>query len=101
MLSAGKSATRYAKSILTLDKQYRYDVNGKDRYMRSICVVYMDGVTFNEQMVNAGYATIYREYMSPSELKYFENKLSIAKQKKVGLWKNRTDVIECLDRARK
>ena len=101
VLSAGKSATRYANSLLTLDKQYRYAVNGKDDYKRSICIVYMNGITFNEQMVNGGYATIYREYMSPSELKYFEDKLSIAKKKKVGLWKDRSDVIQCLDRARK
>ncbi len=33
-------------------------------------------------MVNAGYATIYREYMSLSELEYFEDKLSIDKKKK-------------------
>ncbi len=101
MLSAGKSATRYAKSLLTIGNQYNYAVNGKGKYMRSICIVYLDGITFNEKMVNSGYATIYREYMSPSELKYFEDKLSTAKKKKVGLWKDRTEVIECLDKARK
>ena len=60
----------------------------------------MNAITFNEQMVNSGCATIYCEYMSPGELKYFENKPSTAKKKKVGLWKDRTEVIECLDEAR-
>jgi len=39
MISAGKSATRAAKKLLPLKKQYTYNVNGKDRYSRSICVV--------------------------------------------------------------
>lgn len=39
--------------------------------------------------------------MNKSELAYYENVLSKAKQRKVGLWKDRREVIECLDRARK
>ena len=47
MTSAGKSATRAAKRLLTLKKQYSYDVKGKDRYGRSICVVKLGDTTFN------------------------------------------------------
>jgi endonuclease YncB( thermonuclease family) len=36
MSSAGESATRAAKRLLTINKEYEYDVNGKDRYGRSI-----------------------------------------------------------------
>ena len=68
MKSAGKSATRYAKSILTLNKTYEYTVKGKDRYGRSICVVDNGSTTFHEQMVIGGYASIFRYYMNKKEL---------------------------------
>jgi len=100
MTSAGKSATRVAKRLLTLKKQYSYDVNGKDRYGRSICVVKLDNTTFNEQMILNGYAVPYRQYMNASELKYYNILLEKAKMKKVGLWRDRELVIECLNRVR-
>ena len=52
-------------------------------------------------MLLGGYATIYRQYMNKGELKYYEKLLQDAKSRKVGLWKDRYEVIECLDRARK
>jgi micrococcal nuclease len=100
MTSAGKSATRATKSLLTLKKQYSYSVSGKDRYGRSICVVELDDTTFNEQMVLNGYAVPYRQYMNSSELKHYNVLLKKVKSEKVGLWEDRESVIECLDRAR-
>ena len=100
MTSAGKIATRAVKRLLTLKKQYMYNVNGKDRYARSICVVKLDNTTFNEQMVLNGYAVPYRQYMNSSELKRYNMLLKKAKSEKVGLWGDRESVIECLDRAR-
>ena len=101
MKSAGKSATRHAKSFLKLKHEYEYEVNGKDRYGRSICVVKVDDTTFNEKMVKDGYAVPYRSYMNKTELKYYETLLSKAKQNRVGLWRDRRTVIECLNKARK
>lgn len=101
MTSAGKSATRYAKRLLTLQKQYLYSVNGKDRYGRSICVVELDNSTFNEQMILNGYAVPYREYMNKPELKHYTSLLNEAKNNKTGLWKDREKIIECLNRTRK
>jgi len=100
MTSAGKSATRAAKRLLALKKQYSYDVNGKDRYGRSICVVKLDDTTFNEQMILNGYAVPYRQYMNLTELKYYNMLLKKAKIEKVGLWRDRETIIECLNRAR-
>ena len=102
MLSAGKSATRYAKSLLTIGKQYEYDVSGKDRYKRSVCTVKLDSSTlFNNAMVTDGYATIYRQYMNKKELAFYSTLLEDAKKQNVGLWRDRREVIECLDKARK
>ena len=100
MTSAGKSATRAVKRLLTLKKQYSYNVSGKDRYGRSICVVKLDDTTFNEQMILNGFAVPYRQYMNSSELKHYNVLLKKAKTEKVGLWRNRESVIECLNRAR-
>ncbi len=100
MTSAGKSATRATKRLLTLKKQYSYDVNGKDRYGRSICVLKLGDTTFNEQMILNGYAVPYRQYINLTELKYYNTLLEKAENEKVGLWRNRKFVIECLNRAR-
>ena len=100
MTSAGKSATRAAKKLLILKKQYSYSVNGKDRYGRSICVVKLDNSIFNEQMILNGYAVPYRQYMNSSELKHYNMLLKKAKTESVGLWRERETVIECLNRSR-
>ena len=100
MKAAGKSATRAARRLLTLNKQYEYEVNGKDRYKRSICVVKLDGVTFNEQMVLDGYAVPYRQYLNKTELDHYNSLLEQAKENRVGLWKDRREVIECLNQVR-
>jgi len=101
MKSAGISAICYAKSLLTLNKMYEYDVSGKDRYGRSICVVHNGNSTFNEQMVISGYSTIYRYYMNKEELVHYEALLQKAKNGRVGMWSNRYEVMECLDKARR
>ncbi len=100
MTSAGKSATRAVKRLLTLKKQYSYSVNGKDKYGRSICVVKLDNSTLNEQMIINGYAVPYRKYMNPTELKHYNLLLENSKAKNIGLWKDRRPVIECLNQAR-
>ena len=100
ILAAGKSATRAARRLLTLNKQYEYEVNGKDRYKRSICVVKLDGITFNEQMILDGYAVPYRQYLNKTELDHYNSLLEQAKENRVGLWKDRREVIECLNQVR-
>ena len=100
MVSAGKSAARAAKRLLTLNKQYEYEVSGKDRYKRSLCVVKLEDTTFNEQIVLDGYAVPYRQYLSGSELHHYNSLLSEARENRVGLWKDRREVIECLNQVR-
>lgn len=76
-------------------------MKGKDRYGRSICVVDLKGASFNERMVVDGYASIFRQYMNNKELSYYESLLQTAKLNRVGMWKDRYEVMECLDKARK
>ena len=101
MASAGESATRAAQRLLTLEKEYSYEVNGKDRYGRSICVVKLESEkTFNEQMILDGYAVPYRQYMNMSERKYYDTLMSTARRNSIGLWNERNEVIECLNSTR-
>lgn len=101
MAAAGKSATRAATRLLTLNKQYNYHVSGKDRYKRSICVVDIDNTTFNEAIILEGYAVPFRHYMTKKEINYYDSLLEKAKATKKGLWNTQREVIECLDLVRK
>jgi len=39
MVRIGKQSTAHAKSLVKVGKLYKYDVNGQDRYKRSLCIV--------------------------------------------------------------
>ena len=40
MVKIGKQSTAHAKTLVKVGKSYKYDVRGKDRYKRSLCIVY-------------------------------------------------------------
>lgn len=101
MISAGKSAIGYASRLVTVGKQYEYETKGKDHDGRYICIVKNGDTTFNKQMLQGGYASIFRSYKNKDELQYYENLLDTAKNDKVGLWGSRVEVMQCLDKARK
>ncbi|QSZ41366.1 hypothetical protein GJV85_04345 [Sulfurimonas aquatica] len=88
MVRIGKQSTEHAQTLVEVGKSYKYEVIGKDRYNRSLCVVYTPIGIFNELMVRDGYAMPYESYM-PSKLKSKYHKLSReAKRLNRGLWKS-------------
>jgi len=94
MVKIAKQSTAHAKTLVKVGKSYKYDVTGKDRYNRSLCVVYTSKGIFNELMVKDGYAMPYERYV-PRELKSKYNKLSKeAKSFNRGLWKKYN--IDCI-----
>jgi endonuclease YncB( thermonuclease family) len=95
--SAGASATRAAKRLMEIGRQYTYTTSGKDRYQRSLCTVELNNKTFNETMVETGYAIPYRQYMNKTQLSHYENLLNTAKQNNAGVWKDFKNVFECLN----
>lgn len=98
MKSAGKSATRAAKRLLKVKKQYSFKVIDKDRYKRSICIIDLNnGMTFNDQMVLNGYAIPYWKYIPSSKKSHFKNLMNRAKSNGSGLWGSQKEVMECLD----
>lgn len=82
MVKIGKLSTAHK-----VGKSYKYDVKGKDRYKRSLCIVYTPKGIFNELMVKDGFAMPYERYV-PSNLKRKYNKsVKQAKSSNSGLWK--------------
>ena len=102
MLAAGKMATREANNLLSLHEIYTFEVSGKDRYRRSICVVFLDDdSSFNDEMVKRGYAVPFFSFMNYSEKEHFENLLNAAKEMQVGLWLKKPKIMECLENDRR
>lgn len=98
MKAAGKSATRAAKRLLKVKKQYSFKVIDKDRYKRSICIIDLNnGMTFNDSMVLSGYAVPYWKYIPGSKKSHFKRLLNNAKSSNAGLWGSQKEVMECLD----
>ena len=57
----GQAATAAIKQILT-GRDIKIKTMTKDKYGRSVAMVYADGKNVNEIMVKAGYAWVYRKY---------------------------------------
>ena len=99
MVNAGKLATKHAKSLVKIGKSYKYDVIGADRYKRSICIIHLNKKeTFNDKMVNDGYAVAFWKYIPKSEKRHFKLLSQQAKQNSRGLYKTHPAVIRCMDR---
>ena len=65
-------------------KTLSIEIKNKDRYGRTVAIIYADGKNVNEEMVKTGNAWWYQEYAKKDTQfeKYQEN----AKQKKLGLF---------------
>lgn len=60
---------------------------GKDKYKRTIGIVYLNGQDINAKMISAGYAWAFVKYSD----KYINEEL-IAKNKKLGLWQDKEPI---------
>ena len=99
MVEAGKAATRHARSLVSVGKSYRFDIRGRDRYGRSICIVRLpDGETYNERMVKDGYAVPFWKYIPLSSQRRFYLLEKEAASGRRGLWGSHPEVMRCLDR---
>lgn len=80
----GRDSTDYLKFLL---KEGRVDVeiSGTDRYGRKLGRLYWKGRDINREMVTAGYAWVYDDYVTDKS--FYENQ-SKARELKKGLWKD-------------
>lgn len=61
--------------------------NGKDRYKRTIGIVYLGNTDMNAQMVENGYAWVYRKFS-----KKYTPQESKAKKQGLGLWRDKEPI---------
>lgn len=94
MVKMGKQSTAHAKTLVKVGKSYKYDVIGKDRYKRSLCVVYTPKGIFNELMVKDGYAVAFDKYLPKEVERKYHLLEREAKSANRGLWKYQN--IDCL-----
>lgn len=81
----GKQAKQFA-STMVLGKEVTVKATGKDRYGRTLGVVFLrDGKNLNQELVRAGFAWVYRQYSHDKELLHLEAE---ARKAKRGLWRD-------------
>lgn len=78
------SESRQALEKLVTGKNLSVEVKNKDRYGRTVAIIYTDGKNVNEEMVKTGNAWWYQEYAKKDA--QFEEYQENAKQKKLGLF---------------
>ena len=74
---------KQALANLAFQKQALIEVEAKDRYGRTVGVVFVDGLNVNAELVKQGMAWVYRKYTDDKRLYTLESE---AKQAKRGLW---------------
>ena len=72
-----------ALASLAFQKQALIDAETKDRYGRTVGVVFVDGLNVNHELVKQGMAWVYRKYNKDKALYELESR---AKKERLGLW---------------
>ena len=78
------SESRQALEKLVTGKNLSVEVKNKDRYGRTVAIIYANGKNVNEEMVKTGNAWWYQEYAKKDM--QFEEYQKNAKQKKLGIF---------------
>ena len=77
------SEAKQALSKLVFQKKALIEVETKDRYGRTVGIVFVDGQNINYELVRQGMAWVYRKY---TDDEIFYGLEAQAKTKKTGLW---------------
>ena len=80
----GSNSTEYLKSLLK-EGMVDVDISGTDRYGRKLGRLYWRGMDINRELVSAGYAWVYDQYVTDNS--FYENQ-SEARNSKKGLWED-------------
>lgn len=82
----GRKARAHVLTYLHQPVQCRV-VDGKDRYGRDLCLVYVGGKLLNEELIEEGFAWWWRRNCKQQICSRWEELQKEASRKKVGLWK--------------
>ena len=81
----GSNSTEYLKGLLKEGK-VDADISGTDRYGRKLGRLYWQGMDINRELVSAGYAWVYDQYVTDNS--FYKNQLK-ARNLKKGLWQDK------------
>ena len=82
----GKAAKKFTSS-LAAGKTIKVDPVTKDRYGRTVAMVYVNDQSLNESIIRAGYAWVYKQYCrEPFCYDWFRHEAT-ARERKKGLWR--------------
>ena len=84
----GSDSTEYLKGLLKEGK-VDVDISGIDRYGRKLGRLYWKDMDINRELVSAGYAWVYDQYVTDDT--FYENQ-SKARNSKKGLWQDQNPV---------
>ena len=84
----GSNSTEYLKGLLKEGK-VDVDISGIDRYGRKLGRLYWKDMDINRELVSAGYAWVYDQYVTDDT--FYENQ-SKARNSKKGLWQDQNPV---------
>lgn len=82
----GKKSKQFLANLIA-GKVVEVEENGKDRYKRTIGIVYLGNTDINAQMVANGYAWAYRKFS-----KRYAPQESKAKKQGLGLWQDKEPI---------
>ena len=74
---------KQALSSLAFQKQALVEIETKDRYGRTVGIVFVNGQNVNTELVKQGMAWVYRKYNKDKALYELESR---AKKERLGLW---------------
>ena len=81
----GSNSTEYLK-VLLKEGRVDADISGTDRYGRKLGRLYWQGMDINRELVSAGYAWVYDQYVTDNS--FYANQLK-ARNLKKGLWQDK------------
>ena len=84
----GKASTEHLKSLLK-EGRVDVDISGTDKYGRKLGRLYWQEIDINREIVSAGYAWVYDNYVT--DISFYEDQ-QIAKDSKRGLWKDESPI---------
>jgi endonuclease YncB( thermonuclease family) len=87
----GDEATKELKHMI-LAKNVRVITTEKDRYNRDICLITLDALDVNLEMVKRGYAWVFVRYLRKPYTMIYVAAETEAKDKRLGLWKENNPV---------
>ncbi len=97
MVEAGKEAAQYTKEYFKKGSKHNVKIVDMDRYGRAVCEI----DNFNIELVEAGYAVPFVQYIPILKQREYKVAVQEAKKNRAGLWHSHNSVMQCMQKYQK